>query len=94
MAAYNFISTTGLNANHHTLPFDQVFLCNELLLLDAGGLFGWIEIVDKDGKTHLKKRPYTRLNTDEKKRLAQIISASSIGGSFKQLWDLSGSVVG
>jgi len=63
----NFVATAKLNSNLHTLSYHQVWLINELLLLDAGGLFGWIENVDKDGKTHLKKRPYTRLNTDEKK---------------------------
>ena len=70
MATTNFISTTRLNSNLHTLSYDQVFLCNELLLLDTGGPFGWIETVDKDGTTHPKKRPYLKgndcLDIDEK----------------------------
>ena len=85
MAMSNFVSTAKLNPKLHTLSYNQVFLCHELLLLDAGALFGWIETVDKGGRTHLKKRSFSNLDGGEQQRLLQIISASSIGGSFKQL---------
>jgi len=85
MATPNLISTTKPNTSFHTLPYDQVLLCDDLLLLDAVGLFGWIETVDKHDMTRTKRRPYKPLNAEEQKRLSQTLLDSSIGDYFKQV---------
>ena len=78
MAMSNFVATAKLNGQLHTLSYHQVWLINELLLLDAAALFGWIENVDKDGKTHLIKRPYSKPDIGEKQLAGGLLNRLSL----------------